>query len=98
MRADTPTAPRPAFHGTDELLDHVRQLARDARRLWRREPTSTGPVRDEALRDLTMLQLDLEALERRRTSSEPCVEHERALHDCASRLERLRLHWRSGRG
>ena len=79
----------------DDVLRHVDELAREARWMWRREPTGRGPIRTRIMRDLAALRLDLEALERRRTRTDPCVEHERALHDCASRLERLRLHWRT---
>lgn len=78
----------------DDVLRQIDEFSREARWMWRREPTARGSLRTWIMRDLAALRLDLEALERRRTRSEPCVEHERALHDCASRLERLRLHWK----
>lgn len=42
-----------------------------------------------------VIRLDLEVLEQRRRRAESHEEHKRELHDWASRLEGLRLRWRT---
>lgn len=78
----------------DDVLVQIRELAHEARSIWRREPAGIGRAHTHVMRDLAAVRLDLEALERRCSRATPGVEQERELHDCASRLERLRLHWR----
>lgn len=45
--------------------------------------------------ELTDVRVELEALERRSNRRARSVEDERTLRECARRLGRLRLHWRS---
>ncbi|MEZ5247506.1 MAG: hypothetical protein R2707_20625 [Acidimicrobiales bacterium] len=73
----------------------IGDLARDARAMWRREPSVHGPLRTRIMSELTAVRVDLETLERKLDRSDLSVEDERSIHDCASRLQRLRLHWQA---
>jgi hypothetical protein len=73
----------------------IGELAREARAMWRREPRAHGPLRTRLMSELTGVRFDLETLERKMDRAEASVEDERAIHECASRLERLRHHWQA---
>jgi hypothetical protein len=71
----------------------IGELAREARAMWRREPRAHGSLRTRIMRELTAVRFDLETLECKLGRAELSAEDERTIHECASRLGRLRLHW-----
>jgi len=93
MTTQMPMMARTSSDMDDEVGSRVEALTRETRLLWGCEPTPLGRTRMEVMRDLAALRLDLEALDRRLRHRTPGVEDERALHDCESQFEELRLHW-----